>query len=191
MIVQIPEPPLSRFLFGDTRMAWVWLPIRLYLGYEWIVSGWGKVTSPVWTGEKAGVALQGFVQGALSKTGGAHPDVASWYASFLDGFVSNNAALFSHIVSWGEVAVGIALILGAFTGVAAFFGAFMNMNFMLAGTVSANPIMFLGQLVLILAWRTAGWVGLDRWLLPMLGTPWQKGEALSGAKGNGKAKVGK
>lgn len=174
MKVQIPEPPLAKFLFADTRLAWVWLPLRVYLGYEWIMAGWGKVTSPVWTGDQAGVALQGFVKGALAKTGGPHPDVASWYGAFLDGFVSQNAALFSHVIAWGEVAVGAALILGIFTGISAFFGAFMNMNFMLAGTVSANPIMFIGQLVVILAWRTAGWIGLDRWVLPMLGTPWQR-----------------
>ena len=37
---QIPEPPLARFLFADTRMALVWLIIRLYLGYEWPRQKW-------------------------------------------------------------------------------------------------------------------------------------------------------
>lgn len=175
MTIQIPEPPVAKFLFADTRMAWLWLPLRLYLGYEWLVAGWGKVTSPLWTGDQAGVALQGFVKGALAKTGGAHPDVSGWYGSFLDGFVSSNASWFAPLVAWGEVAVGVALILGLFTGIAAFFGAFMNMNFLLAGAVSSNPIMFIGQLVIILAWRTAGWIGLDRWVLSWLGTPWQRG----------------
>lgn len=174
MKVQIPEPPISKFLLADTRMAWVWLPLRLYLGYQWLESGWGKVTSPVWTGEQAGTALRGFISGALAKSEGAHPDVSGWYAAFLEGFASDNAGLFSHMVAYGELAVGLGLVLGAFTGVAAFFGAFMNMNFMLAGTVSLNPIMFAGQLLIILAWRVAGWVGVDRWLLPLLGTPWQR-----------------
>lgn len=87
-----------------------------------------------------------------------------------------NAALFSHLVAWGELLVGVGLILGAFTGVAAFFGAFMNMNYLFAGAVSTNPFMFLIQLLLILAWRVAGWYGLDRYLLPMLGTPWKPGK---------------
>ena len=30
-------------------------------------------------------------------------------------------------------------------------------------------------MLLLLAWRSAGYVGLDRWLLPLLGTPWQPG----------------
>ena len=31
------------------------------------------------------------------------------------------------------------------------------------------------SLVLIMAWRVAGWYGLDRIVLPKLGTPWQPG----------------
>jgi thiosulfate dehydrogenase [quinone] large subunit len=67
-------------------------------------------------------------------------------------------------------------LLGLFTGIAAFFGAFLNMNFLLAGTVSVNPILLILQLFLILAWRIAGWIGLDRLLLPLLGVPWSPGE---------------
>lgn len=28
--------------------------------------------------------------------------------------------------------------------------------------------------LLILAWRNAGWYGLDRFVLPALGTPWHR-----------------
>ena len=71
--------------------------------------------------------------------------------------------------------MGIALILGIFTGLAAFFGSIMNMNYLLAGAVSTNPILFAIATLLVLAWKTAGWWGLDRWVLPVLGTPWQPG----------------
>jgi len=111
----------------------------------------------------------------LAKTTGLHPDVQGWYASFLENVALPNAETFSYVVAYGEVIVGIALIIGLFTGIAAFFGSFMNLNFLLAGTVSVNPILFVLQLFLILAWRVAGWVGLDRYLLPKLGTPWQGG----------------
>ena len=98
-----------------------------------------------------------------------------WYAWFLQNLVLPNAAFWSYLVAWGEVLVGIALILGIFTGIAAFFGSFMNINYLLAGTVSTNPILFVIALFLILAWKTAGWWGLDRWVLPLLGTPWKPG----------------
>jgi thiosulfate dehydrogenase [quinone] large subunit len=180
-VTQIPEPPLSRFLFADTKLALLWLLLRLYLGYQWVAAGWEKVTSPVWVGPKAGVALTGFLQGALQKAGGEHPSVSGWYATYLKEFVLPNAPFFSHLVAYGELLVGIAMILGLFTGVAAFFGAFMNMSYLFAGTVSTNPLMFLCELFLILAWRVAGWYGLDRYILPFLGTPWYAGNALSKA----------
>ncbi len=177
---EIPEPALARFLFSDTRAAWLWLIIRLYLGYEWISAGLEKIGSPVWTGSKAGVALAGFVQGAIKQTAGAHPNVQGWYADFLKSVVLPNAGGFSYLVSFGETLVGLALIFGALTGIAAFFGIFMNANYLLAGAVSTNPILAFLAIFIVLAWRNAGWIGLDRWLLPILGTPWQPGKLFAG-----------
>ncbi|MHB8870949.1 MAG: DoxX family membrane protein [Candidatus Doudnabacteria bacterium] len=174
--VHIPEPLFAKHLFANTSYGWIWLIIRVYVGWSWFIAGWEKLESPVWVGAKAGVAVQGFVTGALSKTSGLHPDVTGWYADFLNGFVTQHAVGFSYMVTYGEILVGVALILGIFTGIAAFFGSFMNMNFLLAGTVSVNPILLFLQLFLILAWRVAGWVGLDRYILPMLGTPWRPGK---------------
>ncbi len=175
-IVQIPEPRLSKLLFASNNFSWIWFLIRIYVGYEWIVAGINKVINPIWVGPQAGGAVKGFLLGALGKTAGEHPDVSGWYAYFIEHFAIPNASFFSHIVAYGELLVGAALILGMFTGIAAFFGTFMNMNYLFAGTVSTNPLLFLLQLFLILGWRTAGWIGFDRWLLPKLGTPWMKGE---------------
>src|SRR4029453_4845628 len=83
---------------------------------------------------------------------------------------------FSDLVVYGELLVGVGLILGALTGIAAFFGAFMNWNYIMAGSSSTNGWLGGLAIFLILAWKVAGWYGLDRWLLPLLGTPWQPGE---------------
>ena len=32
----------------------------------------------------------------------------------------------------------------------------------------------------MVAWRAAGYYGVDRWLLPRLGTPWRPGTAFTG-----------
>jgi thiosulfate dehydrogenase (quinone) large subunit len=183
---QIPEPPLARFLFADTRMAWFWLIVRVYAGYEWLTAGWDKLTGNSINigsfGQKAGTpwvftngtgtAIKGFVAGALAKSGGDHPSVQLWYANFLKTFVLPHAAVWAYAITFGELLVGVGLIVGALTGIAAFFGVFMNMNYLLAGTVSTNPILGLVGLFLILAWRVAGYYGADRYLLPILGTPW-------------------
>lgn len=173
----IAEPKLAKFIFSDTRFSWVWLILRIYVGFEWFMAGWGKLGQDVWTGEKSGIALKGFLTGALAKTTGEHPDVSGWYADLIRNIAIPHAALISHIVVYSEIAIGICLVLGLFTGIAAFLGSTLNMNFLFSGAVSMNPILLLVQLFLILAWRTAGWVGLDRYLLPKLGTPWQPGSA--------------
>ncbi|MFT2720447.1 DoxX family protein [Deinococcus sp. A31D244] len=167
----IHEPGLSRLLFADPRLAPLWALLRIYVGYEWLMAGWGKVTNPagVWVGEKAGSAVTGFLTGALAKTQGEHPDVQGWYAWFLQHVALPNAAVFSYLVAYGEVLVGIALILGLFTGVAAFFGGLMNTSYLLAGTVSTNPLLFILATWLVLGWRVAGWWGLDRWVLARFG----------------------
>src|SRR3989338_10400857 len=175
-VTHIPESKLSRLLFADTRFALIWLVARLYVGWVWFEAGLEKVQNPAWAGSTAGAAMKGYIMGAIAKASGEHPAVQDWYAGFLNSVVIPNISVFSYLVAYGELLVGIALILGIFTGIAAFFGGFMNMNFLLAGTVSVNPILFLFELFLILAWRVAGWWGLDRYLLPFLGTPWQPGK---------------
>ena len=55
----------------------------------------------------------------------------------------------------------------------------MNMSFLLAGSASSNPVMFTLAIGLILAWQVAGYYGVDRYLLPMLGTPWHPGKGAS------------
>src|SRR2546423_10770959 len=185
-VIQIPEPPIARFLFADTRMAWLWLIVRLYVGYEWLTAGLDKLTGYSYTfdafGQKAGspwvfgthdgAAIKGFVAGALAQTGGAHPAVQGWYASFLQSVVLPNATLFAYLVTFGEVLIGLGLIFGVLTGIAAFFGVFMNLNFLLAGAVSINPVIGVLAIFLVLAWRIAGFYGIDSYLLPLLGTPW-------------------
>lgn len=169
--IVVEENPFSRFLFMNTKSAWIWLILRLYLGYAWLMAGIGKVTSDVWTGEQAGAAVTQYLEGAVARV--QDGDVAAWYGWFLENIVIPNATIFSYLVAWGEVLVGIGLIVGLLTGISAFFGALMNISFLLAGTVSSNPVMFIIAVMLMMAWKVAGWYGLDRWALPFLGTPWK------------------
>jgi thiosulfate dehydrogenase [quinone] large subunit len=170
----IEESPVSKFLFSNTKMAWFWLVVRVYVGWEWLQAGIEKVTSPAWVGQDAGSAMGGFIKGALAKTAGAHPDVSGWYATFLQNAVLPHISAWSYAIAFGELFVGIALIVGAFVGIAAFFGLFMNLNYLLAGTVSINPILFALSIGIMLAWKIAGYIGADRLFLPAFGTPWTK-----------------
>jgi thiosulfate dehydrogenase [quinone] large subunit len=170
------DPPIVQSLLSSPRWSWLWLILRLYLGYQWFSHGLEKLANPAWT--VTGAALKGFWTAAVQVPAPpAHAPIAfDWYRSFIQMLLDSNAyTWFAKVVVAGEILVGAALILGLFTGIAAFFGGFMNWNFMMAGTASTNPLLFVIAVLLILAWKTAGWWGLDRWALPLLGTPWQPG----------------
>jgi thiosulfate dehydrogenase [quinone] large subunit len=181
--VVIADPPLAVFLFSNTRMAWFWLILRVYLGWQWLNAGWGKFNNPAWM--DGGTALKGFWTNAVTIPAEGRPAIAfDWYRDFINFMLVNEwYTWFSKLLVFGELLVGIALILGLLTGIAAFFGGTLNWNFIMAGTASTNALLFVISILLVLAWKVAGWYGLDRWALPMLGTPWQKGTLISPPSG--------
>lgn len=161
----LSDPPIARAVFGSTRAGWLWLPIRSYLGYEWAVSGVDHLRDPAWMD---GATLQSYWWDAVARA----PDfgessstdvVRAMFNQLIDADASE---LFARLIVFGELAVGVALVLGAFVGLAAFCGSLISMNFLLAGTVSSNPLMFAAAIGLMLAWRVGGYYGLDRYLLP-------------------------
>jgi thiosulfate dehydrogenase (quinone) large subunit len=175
--VEVEESPWAHWLFASKTAAWIWLVARLWLGYEWLHAGWEKMFGPgraAWM--ENGKAIKGFVAGAIAASKEPdHPQVAyGWWVSFLR-LMSDNAVWMGKLVAVGEVIIGIALILGLFTGIFAFLGLLLNFSFVFSGSAGVNPAFMLIGLLLVLAWRNAGWVGLDRFLLPRLGTPWNRG----------------
>jgi thiosulfate dehydrogenase [quinone] large subunit len=79
-----------------------------------------------------------------------------------------NAGLFATLIALGEFAVGSGLLVDLLTGIAAFGGVFLNANFILAGVLGTNPLLVILGSLLMLAWRNAGWIGLDRWFMPWI-----------------------
>ncbi|KQL39888.1 Crp/Fnr family transcriptional regulator [Bacillus sp. FJAT-25509] len=131
--------------------------IRLYLGYEWIHAGWGKLST-------GGFDASGFLGFAVRSATGDHPAVQKWWADFLTNFAIPNIDLFNILVPIGEFAIGLGLILGCFTKTAMFFGLMMNFAFMFSGTTSTNPQMVLLGIFIIIAGSNAGRIGLDHYV---------------------------
>ena len=75
----------------------------------------------------------------------------------------------------GLTLAGIALILGVLTGPAAFVGGCLGIGQWDSAGLQVVTLLFAAVVWLVLAWKTAGWIGLDRWLLPLLGMPWRGG----------------
>lgn len=172
----IRDPEIVRRLLSDTRAGWLWVLPRIWLGYQWIEAASHKVTDAAWV--VSGEALKGFWSRAVAVPETGRPAIAfDWYRTFLQSLLDVGAyTWFAKVVAYGELLVGIALVVGAFTGIAGFFAGFMNWNFMMAGSASVNPVYFVIAVGLVLAWKVAGQVGLDAILLRRLGTPWSLAE---------------
>lgn len=169
----LQDPPFAQRLFSDPRASWFWLIVRVWLGWQWIDASMHKINNPAWT--QTGDAIKGYWVSAVAIPEVGRPAISfDWYRSFLQMLIDTNAQSYmGPMIAYGEMLVGIALIVGAFTGIAAFFGALMNWNFMMAGSASSNPLLFALAIGIILAWKVAGYIGLDYFLLRFIGTPWR------------------
>ena len=174
----VADPPLAKLLFSDRRLAPLWFLVRMYVGFSWLDAGLHKIID---TGAKTNYIIDGAGMYAFWQRIAAIPAAPAkplitydWYGNFIQFMITNHwEGFFGKLIAFGETAVGLGLIFGAFVGIAAVGGAFMNLNFMLAGSASTNPVLLLLGFLLVLAWKTAGYIGLDRYLLPILGTPWR------------------
>lgn len=154
--------------------ATIALFLRLYLGYAFLTAGIGKFQ----TGFNAN-SVSGFLKGGLAQThdallatkgaaAAAHPSVTDTWGWLISHVFLPNAGIFALVVKSGEVLIGLGLILGCFTTLAALFGMIMNFSFLLTGTISTNPQMILGFLVIIAFGAASYQIGLDRFFMKNL-----------------------
>ena len=95
--------------------------------------------------------------------------VAGWQALRAAPWSPSGTADGGVVFAVGLTLAGIALILGAFVGPAAFIGGCLTAGFWAGQGFLFAALQFAAVVWLVLAWKTAGWIGLDRWLLPLLG----------------------
>ncbi|MCU9614602.1 DoxX family protein [Caldibacillus lycopersici] len=148
--------------FNNPIVNVIWTVARIWLGLQWIEGAWHKFTG--------GFDAAGFLQGAIAKAGGEAPVVQGWYGAFLEHFAMPNVEIFNVVIPVGEFLVGIGLILGAATIPALIAGAFMNLNFLLAGTISTNPVLLAVAVILLFIGAGTYYYGVDRFAVPMIKT---------------------
>ena len=151
---------LGRFkwAWGERRSEMSMTGLRWALGLLWINSALGKILSTTYYG--------GF---AATNKGFAAKTPFGWYKDFLNAAVIPNADWFAYFLAYGELLVGVALVLGLFTHVGAVAGFFMNLNFWLAsgyagGSGGSVNILMATTMVFILVTPAAKWFTLDRWI---------------------------
>lgn len=135
--------------------------LRVYLGYTWVMAGWGKLTGGQFD-------ASGFLQGALANSTGEHPAVQGWWVVFLENVAIPNVEIFNALVPWGEFLVGIGLLVGCFTKTAVFFGLVMNFSYLFSGTTSTNPQLVLLSMFILVSAMNAGRYGVDGIIIPTL-----------------------
>jgi thiosulfate dehydrogenase [quinone] large subunit len=176
-IGQVQDPHWWHLLLGNIYFALLWLPLRFFVGREWLAAGEHKLRDDGWM--SGGASLQGYWERAVTVPEGrptAPAGTYEWFRKFLDYMLRHEwYTWFAKVIAIGEFLIGLGILVGALVGIAAFFGTLMNFNFQLAGSASTNPVLFGLGVFLVLAWKVAGYWGLDRWLLSLLGTPWQPG----------------
>jgi thiosulfate dehydrogenase [quinone] large subunit len=153
----------NKFLRENKIASYILTVIRLYLGYEFMLAGFEKISGGKFdaSGFLTGVTMHPVV-------GPDKSVVYPTYVAFLKHFALPNAHLFNVLVPWGEFLVGLGLILGCLTTAAAFFGLVMNFSYVFAGTVSSNPLDILLGVIILTAGLNAGRIGLDRWVIPFV-----------------------
>lgn len=176
----IEEPRLVTALLNDVRWSWVWLGARIYVGWQCLESGWAKLQSPEWM--RSGLALKTSWEHA-TQVPQAPGSGFGWYRGLLQYLLeSGSYGWAAKLIAVGETLIGIALILGFLTGIVAILSTLISFNLVLSGGGALDPLIPALTIGLVMAWKTAGWIGFDRWLLPVLGTPWRRGLLFRHAK---------
>jgi thiosulfate dehydrogenase [quinone] large subunit len=152
---ELSTPHPLQWLARSRVMAVAWTAMRVWLGVMWIQAGaaklWGAENSAFLHHNGAGVA--GFA---------AHGVPAyTWWGSFLHSFVVPNAGAIGVFVAVAEFVIGLALVAGFLTPLAALASLGLLFTYVMSGTASVCAWYALFAIVLLATWRTASWIGVD------------------------------
>ncbi|MGR3741997.1 DoxX family membrane protein [Companilactobacillus sp. DQM5] len=153
---------MDKFLRENKVASVILAIIRVWLGIEWTLAGWEKITShPAF--DPAGFFMETIKAPVMTpeKTQ-AYP----WFNDLVKNVFMPHSKMFGFMVSWGEFLIGLGLIFGCLTTAAVFFAMMMNFTYLLSGTVSVNPEYLFFEIFLIVAGFNASKIGLDYWVIP-------------------------
>jgi thiosulfate dehydrogenase [quinone] large subunit len=137
--------PIKKALKTNDSAIWLAL-VRIFIGYIWLNSAIEKIAG-------------GQFVGGLAKTLGtfASKNPIGWEKAFLTNVAIPNATVFGYLSMYGELLVGLALLLGIFSEVGAIAGLFMSLSFYFAAgwtsvsTDTLNLVMAGIQVILLLS----------------------------------------
>ncbi len=172
--VWVTDPPVARYLFASTATSPMWLVVRVWVGWEWLWAGTHELADPGWQ-SSAGDGMVGtwrsaLQAGTMSSAGPMDGPLRGGLQLLLD---SNADAWIPSLVAAGEVVIGIAVMLGLLVGLSCTAGLLLDLLvFLLTGVATVGSMLAPFALLLVLAWKNAGYIGFDRYLLRSFGAPW-------------------
>ena len=130
------------------------IPMRIFLGSVWMRAGLEKVLSDKWfSGEELTIYLSQQIASGIIQVPG--------YMHLIETLFMPQAQLLSWIVVVGQLMTGLGILLGVLTNAALIGGLFMNINFVLAGSINPSAFYIVMQTVLFLA-NTGAILGFDK-----------------------------
>lgn len=154
---------MMKWLRENRIAAALLLIVRVLLGYQWMTAGWHKLVDGF---DATGYLTNAVNNPVVDKATGAL--VYPTYTAFIENFALPQIKIINFAIPLGEFLVGVGLIVGGLTAVAAFFGLLMNFMFLFAGTISTNPWLTLLGVIVITGGLNAGKYGLDYYLMPLI-----------------------
>lgn len=153
---------------AQTAARLSFIMLRLYLGVFYITTGTSKLG-------KGDFGL-GYQDSLVDHVTGSLERAPAFYAWFLEHVVLAAPALFTLMISWGETALGVALLLGIFVRLAGFMGGFMALNFALSSGralwLPSFDVTLTLALVTLALGRAGRSLGVDQYLAKKFSRYW-------------------
>ncbi len=140
--------------------AWFLKAVWTKLGVEFL---WGVVPYPA-----VSQRFLAFHPKRVAEFAVGNPVV--WYKDFLEGVVVPHSRVFATLQAYAEAAVGLGLVLGLLTGLAALVGLFLSLNYGLAtqwmsfGQQGFHVLLTTAMVICLGARAGRAW-GIDGWIL--------------------------
>lgn len=152
LAAQLHRPPRAHLLAG-----WALLPLRIFLGGTFLFAGLQKLANPNFFDSNSATSIQAQLI-AANRTSPI---------SFLLGHLIEHATIIGVLIALGEVAIGIGMLLGLWTriaaggGVALSFGLFLTVSWNAAPYYTGADIVFLFAFLPFLIAGSGGGPSLD------------------------------
>jgi len=132
--------------FNKTHISsWVLLPLRLFLGITFIYAGIQKFTDPQFFHSNK----PGFIGRQMIAFANGSP-----IGGFLLHVVVPHSMAFGFMVAYGEIAIGLGILIGLLFRPAAFFGLLLSLIFFFSVTWHVYPYFYGADIVFVFCWIT-------------------------------------